>query len=58
MSTYFCAMWSQYSIGHFKLGRINPIDEGLPVYALFSLIATQFDIKIFGQYHVYGTYGE
>jgi ethanolaminephosphotransferase len=26
----FCAMWLQYAIGYFFLGRINPIDEGLP----------------------------
>lgn len=26
MNLYFCAMWSQYSIGFFKLGRINPVD--------------------------------
>jgi hypothetical protein len=26
MNTYFCAMWSQYSIGYFKLGRVNPVD--------------------------------
>lgn len=26
MTQYFCAMWSQYCIGCFKLGRINPVD--------------------------------
>ena len=26
MNLYFCAMWSQYSVGYFKLGRINPVD--------------------------------
>lgn len=26
MSVYFFAMWSQYSVGFFKLGRINPVD--------------------------------
>jgi hypothetical protein len=48
-------MWSQYCIGYFKLGRINPVDEGLPFYSLFSLIATQMDLKIFKQHHIYGT---
>ena len=33
----FAGLWNQYSIGHFKLDRINPIDEGLPTYALFAL---------------------
>lgn len=26
MSTYFCAMWGQYCVGYFKLGRVNPVD--------------------------------
>lgn len=26
MNLYFCAMWSQYTVGYFKLGRINPVD--------------------------------
>jgi hypothetical protein len=33
----FAGIWNQYSIGHFKLDRINPIDEGLPTYSLFAL---------------------
>jgi hypothetical protein len=37
MLVYFSAMWSQYSTGYFRLGRINPVDEGLPGYALASL---------------------
>lgn len=48
-------MWSQYSVGYFKLGRVNPVDEGLPLYALFCLMATQID---FTTYHIVGTYGE
>ena len=55
MNLYFCAMWSQYSVGYFKLGRVNPVDEGLPLYALFCLMATQID---FTTYHIVGTYGE
>ena len=38
MISYFCAMWSQYSTGVFKLGVINPIDDGLPGYALFAIM--------------------
>lgn len=56
MSTYFFAMWSQYSVGYFKLGRINPVDEGLPMYAIMCLIATQLDLSAVNQKHVYGTY--
>ena len=56
MQVYFCAMWSQYSVGYFKLGFVNPVDEGLPVYAIACLIATQVDITFLRQYHIYGTY--
>jgi ethanolaminephosphotransferase len=56
MSTYFCAMWSQYCVGFFKLTRINPVDEGLPIYAIFCLIGTQVDLKILRQQHIIGTY--
>lgn len=56
MLIYFCAMWSQYSVGYFKLGVVNPVDEGLPVYAIACLIATQMDITILRSYHIYGTY--
>lgn len=37
MLVYFSAMWAQYSTGFFRLGRINPVDEGLPGYALAAL---------------------
>ena len=37
MIIYFCAMWSQYSIGYFRLGRVNPVDEGLPLTALTAV---------------------
>lgn len=58
MNTYFCAMWSQYCVGFFKLGRINPVDEGLPLYALFCLLATQVDLSILSSFHIIGTYTE
>lgn len=58
MSTYFCAMWSQYSVGFFKLGRVNPVDEGLPTYAISCLIATQIDLKYYtSNKHIIGTLG-
>jgi len=57
MSTYFFAMWSQYSVGYFKLGRVNPVDEGLPIYAILCLVATQADLKAFvNTQHIFGTY--
>lgn len=37
MLIYFAAMWSQYCIGFFRLGRINPVDEGLPCYAIYAI---------------------
>jgi len=37
MLVYFSAMWAQYSTGHFRLGRVNPVDEGLPGYAIAAL---------------------
>jgi hypothetical protein len=58
MSTYFCAMWSQYCVGHFRLGRINPVDEGLPAYALLSLIAIGVDLSFLADPHILGTYSE
>lgn len=64
MNTYFCAMWSQYSVGYFKLGktfmnvgRVNPVDEGLPIYAIMCIMATAVDLKAFANtHHIFGTY--
>jgi hypothetical protein len=54
----FCAMWIQYSIGHFSLGKINPVDEGLPLYAVGCVALTFLDQTIF-TLRVYGfTYSE
>ena len=58
MNTYFCAMWSQYCVGYFRLGVINPVDEGLPTYALLCIVATQLDLSIINEFHILGTYGE
>lgn len=58
MSVYFTAMWSQYSIGFFRLGRINPVDEGLPSYALLAFIMGFIDLTHFGDKHIFATYGE
>ena len=46
MTQYFCAMWSQYCVGFFKLGRINPVDEGLPLYALMFILSSFMNLSI------------
>ncbi len=38
MMVFFSALWNQYSTGVFKLGRVNPVDEGLPALALSALM--------------------
>jgi hypothetical protein len=58
MSNYFCAMWSQYAVGYFRLGRINPVDEGLPAYALLCLLTMMIDQTQLRNYHYFGTYSE
>lgn len=57
MSQYFCVMWSQYCIGYFKLGRVNPVDEGLPMYALLFLVGSQIDLSIMDKFHWVAPYG-
>ncbi len=37
MLPFFSAVWNQYSSGVFKLGRVNPVDEGIPAVALTAL---------------------
>jgi hypothetical protein len=38
MATFFSALLNQYSTGVFRLGRINPVDEGLPTLALIAIL--------------------
>lgn len=50
----FAGLWNQYSIGHFKLDRINPIDEGLPTYSLFALFGAFVNyFEFFNTQHIY-----
>lgn len=50
----FAGLWNQYSIGHFKLDRINPIDEGLPTYSLFALFGAFCNYYgFFNTYHIF-----
>ena len=55
----FAGLWNQYSIGHFKLDRINPIDEGLPSYALFALGGAFFNyFDSFNSFHYFAKLNE
>lgn len=55
----FAGLWNQYSIGHFKLERINPIDEGLPSYSLFSLFGAFFNyFEFFNKHHIFARWNE
>lgn len=38
MTVFFSALWNQYSTGVFRLGRVNPVDEGLPILALITIL--------------------
>ena len=50
----FAGLWNQYSIGHFKLDRINPIDEGLPTYSLFALFGAFCNyFGFFNTHHIF-----
>lgn len=58
MLIYFCAMWSQYSIGYFRLGRINPVDEGLPSYAIITILSAFLPPDFWNQQHWFGKINE
>jgi hypothetical protein len=58
MISNFIALWVQYSVGEFKLDRINPIDEGLPSYALMSFAGCLFDFSFWNKYHLFETYNK
>lgn len=53
MAVFFSALWNQYSTGVFKLGRINPVDEGLPALALGSLSFIFISTEGLGEFHVF-----
>lgn len=55
----FAGLWNQYSIGYFKLDRINPVDEGLPTYALFALGGAFFNyFGFFNSFHYFSKWNE
>lgn len=53
MATFFSALWNQYSTGVFRLGRINPVDEGLPALALTAVLFIFVSSEGFDQYHIF-----
>jgi hypothetical protein len=38
MSVFYFAMWNQYHTSKFELGKINPVDDGIPIIALVSIL--------------------
>lgn len=54
----FAGLWMQYSVGEFKLDRINPIDEGLPTYAIFAILSGIFQWHFWNDFHIWNTYNE
>lgn len=52
----FAGLWNQYSVGYFKLGRINPIDEGLPTFVLLCFGGCIFDYEKLNNFHIFASY--
>jgi ethanolaminephosphotransferase len=38
LSVFFCAIWSQYNTNNFELGRVNPVDDGIPTVAIVAIL--------------------
>ena len=55
----FAGLWNQYSIRHFNLDRINPIDEGLPTFSLFALGGAFVNyFEFFNTHHIWFTWNK
>jgi len=52
----FAGLWNQYSVGYFKLDRINPIDEGLPSFVLLCFGGCFFNYENFNNFHIFASY--
>jgi hypothetical protein len=52
----FAGLWNQYSVGYFKLDRINPIDEGLPSFVLLCFGGCFFNYENFNNFHIFAGY--
>jgi hypothetical protein len=53
MAIFFSALWNQYSTGVFRLGRINPVDEGLPTLALTAVLFIFVSSEGFDKFHIF-----
>ncbi len=58
MLPFFSALWNQYSTGIFTLGRVNPVDEGLPSLALAALMFAIYYPQGLNDFHIFGTVNE
>ena len=56
-SNSFCALYRFINKLSLSLS-LNPVDEGLPMYALLAIIMSFIDRTHIGDYHIYGTYGQ
>lgn len=52
MIPFFSALCNQYSTGVFKLGRINPVDEGMPCLALIAIASIFISTDSFSEFHI------
>lgn len=52
MLIFFSALWHQYSTGVFKLGRVNPVDEGLPALAILSILSITFNFAVLNEFNI------
>jgi ethanolaminephosphotransferase len=53
MLPFFSALWNQYSTGNFKLGRVNPVDEGLPSLAIGALLFLFIPTDHLSDFHIF-----
>jgi hypothetical protein len=37
LSVFFAAMWNQFHTFSFELGKINPVDDGIPAVAILAI---------------------
>jgi hypothetical protein len=49
-------IWTQYGVGHFKLGVINPVDDGLPFIQLMGIGGAMVSFSFFKEDHWISTY--
>lgn len=52
----FLMIWTQYGVGHFRLGVINPVDDGLPFIQLMGIGGAMVSFAFFKEDHWISTY--